>query len=155
MLLFFFSAFPRLSSRLRRKKTTFQRRKLFFLLSNSWLQNLSANFTSLLTLPTAVYGLRDFYHERPWMLPRTRIGWFEVMHGDHSQSRYWKEHFTMGKTSLLRLVALVAPETSEETRGCEKLSLHLTEWLLLCGGSLEKGAFAMCAASQIGFNRCS
>ena len=73
-----------------------------------------------MTLLPTVDGLRDIYHERSWMLRRPQISWFDTMPGDNGQSRYWKEHFRMGKNTFGRLVALVAPEISRRNTKLRK-----------------------------------
>ena len=119
ILLFFFFAYSQLRARVRGKRTRFRRRRLIFF-SNRWLQNLSASNTSLLIFLNSAGCPQGIHHERPWMLPRPQIGWFEVMLGDNSQSRYWKEHFRMGKDTFLRLLALVAPEISRRNTRLRK-----------------------------------
>ena len=125
----------------RGKRTRLRRRRLIFI-RNRWVQNLSANNTSLLIFLDFAGCPQGIYHKPPWILPRPQIGWFEVMLGDNSQSRYWKEHFRIRKDTFLRLVALVAPEISRRnTRLRKALStpkrVAIALWRLARGGSFR------------------
>lgn len=154
ILLFFFFAYSQLRARVRGKRTRFRRRRLIFF-SNRWLQNLSASNTSLLIFLNSAGCPQGIHHERPWMLPRPQIGWFEVMLGDNSQSRYWKEHFRMGKDTFLRLLALVAPEISRRNTRLRKAistpkRVAIALWRLAGGGSFRDVA----AQFDVGKSTC-
>ena len=76
------------------------------------------------------------------MLRCPQIGWFKVILGDNSQSRYWKEHFRMGKDTFLRLLALVAPEISQRNTRLRKAiptpkRVAIALWRLIRGGSFR------------------
>ena len=133
---FFFFAYSQMRACVRGKRTRLRGRRLIFL-RNSWMQNLSANNTSLLIFLDSAGCPQGIHLKTPWMLPCPQIGWFEVMLGENSQSRYWKEYFRMRKDTFLRLVALVAPEISQRNTRLRKAIPTI------CGASLEEGAFAM------------
>lgn len=80
--------------------------------------------------------------ERPWMLRRPRLGWFEVVFHDPNQSHYWKEHFRMTKDTFLELVNLVAPAISRRDTMLRDAiptpkRVAIALWRMACGGSFR------------------
>ena len=135
----FLVVYSLLRARVRGKRTRLPRVWLIFF-SKRWLQNLLAINTSLLIFLNSAGCPQGIHHERPCMLPRPQIGWFEVMLGDNSQSRYWKEHFRMGVRTFPWLLALVAPEISRRNTRLWKAiprpkRVAIALWRLAGGGS--------------------
>jgi hypothetical protein len=98
----------------KKRRALNRRRRRMHLLLHQMDQNMRRlkmlqTTTTLLLLAVAkvIYPRLD---REFWVIPRPRVGWFEVILQDERQSRYWKEHFRMQKTTFLRLVEMVRPE---------------------------------------------
>ena len=83
--------------------------------------------TPTLAFLTRAYALRnqEILVNRPWMLQRPRLRWFELIMEDDSQSCFWKEHFRMRRKPS-ELVNLVDPKIARRnTMFWEAIPTHI------------------------------